>query len=836
MRRLCLPTSRLLLALSVGCLTNLGCSANSDGGLFGTGSGSGDDGSGNAPSLGTGTGTGPGADLGNSSGGGGAPFAGTVIEEGTERVEGYQCIPKRFPHDASCNTNNFKTTTAENINWGEAMQKALWFFGINKSGAGVICTDTQWRGEAHVTDAFIKLDPDDPNGVNMSQAYIDKHRAALDPDGNGMVDLSGGFHDAGDFPKFALTTHYAATMIAWSMYEFPNGYKQTKLEPEAMNLLRWFADYMMRSTFIENGEVIAFAHQVGGVNDHACGWMPPEVRLTDGCSGGCSRKGFFATHEVGNQAGDVTATAAASMAVMARVFHDRATNAAEEEYAQQLLLHAMALYRYARQYPTKVANTTDGLYTGEYTADKLAWAAIWLAVATGDKSYLDHIVGSVKNWQNPDVWKQGYLSMYPGMGGPADGWYECWTYVWRSARTAVFTKFADVLNKLTQGMPVSRPEKMLADKMKSVAREDALGWVDSENVSPGGWVLKFTDTWGSGRYNSAGQFLSLIYAKNFPDDPRAQEIKDWAQSQSEYLLGKNPLGKSYMMGFTDKYATQPHHAAGHASITGMPDDPPENRHILWGALVNGPRDLADNHSDIRSDFVQNEVTIDYNSAFLAAIAANYETMGSNQCPIAEFPPIEPRIDEFYTRDKINTKNECFTQTQITLVNESIHPPRYDEHLTTRFYINVSELLAAGIDPATMKFNVFNDTSGSCSGRVASVKGPMPCETNGDMWYVEFGFEGQKFWGEMPVLGAPRTVMIEYGMESNPGCVWDPSNDWSTQILTDWTQSDITITEETKNPYVTVYSAGKLAYGEEPKCHVTRRVVVPPPPPPPTALL
>jgi hypothetical protein len=375
--------------------------------------------------------------------------------------------------------------------------------------------------------------------------------------------------------------------------------------------------------------------------------------------------------------------------------------------------------------------------------------------------------------------------------------------------------------KMTKGMPDSRPERMLATKMKGIAREDALGWVDSPSDSPGGYTMKFADMWGSGRYNSAGQFLSLIYAKNFPEDPRAQDIKDWAKSQSEYLLGKNPLNKSFMMGFTDKYCLQPHHAAGHASIWGDPDNPTENRHILWGALVSGPENMNDEHVDKRGNYAGNEVTIDYNSAFLAAISANYETMGSNTCPIPDFPPLEPRIDEFYTRDKINDQGDCFTQAEVTLVNESIHPPRYDEHLTTRFYIDVTELLAAGIDPATMKFNKFMDTAGNKAGNT-TVKGPMPCETNGDMWYVEFGYEGSKFWGEISALSAPRTVMFEYGVQSNPGCVWDSSNDWSMQGLNK--------KESKKNPYVTVYSEGKLLYGEEPKCHVTRRVVVPPDPP------
>lgn len=820
-----LVTLGIGVALGAGCSTSGGSAISGAGPTHDTGAGGGS--TSTAPATGsassTRTGHGPSIDIDTDAG-----TTTEVIEEGTERVVAYQCVPKRFPHDASCKTNNFVTQSADDINWGEAMQKALWFFSINKSGAGVFCTDTQWRGDAHLGDAEIKLIPDDPNGVDMSQKYIDAHRDALDPDGNGTLNLSGGFHDAGDYPKFGLTTNYAATMVAWSMYEFPNAYRQTKLEPEALGLLHWFADYLMRSTFVEDGEVIAFAHQVGGINDHSCGWMPPEVRLTSFCP----RKAYFATHE--KPAADVTATAAAALALIGKVIHDRAATDTERDYAAQCLHHALALYRFARQYPDTVADATDGLYQGEYSVDKLAWAAIWLAIATGDRSYLDHLVGSVKDWQTTEVWQKGYLSKFPGMSTPADGWYECWTYVWRSARTAVFTKYADVLMKLTEGMPDSRPERALAIKMKGIAREDAMAWVDTnveeKTKSPGGFSMKFSDMWGSGRYNSAGQFLSLIYAKNFPEDPRAQEVKDWAKSQSEYLLGKNPLNKSYMMGFTNKYCLQPHHAAGHASITGEPDDPPENRHILWGALVSGPENMNDEHVDKRGNFVGNEVSIDYNSAFLAAIAANYETSGSDTCPIPDFPPLEPRIDEFYTRDKINTKNQCFTQTQITLVNESIHPPRYDEHLTARFYIDVTELLKAGIDPAKMKFNKFYDMAGNTAGKT-TVKGPMPCETNGDIWYVEFGYEGGKFWGEMPILTAPRTVMIEYGMESNPGCVWDPSNDWSTQTLTDWSKSDITIADEVKNPYVTVYSSGKLLYGEEPKCHVTRRVTVPPPPDP-----
>lgn len=814
MRRTCLPISRTIASLGLLSLCGIACSAGNEGigappgqGQGGAAIDLGQGGSGNTIVT-----TGSGSSISIDTSGSQAGANWVTVPRGTpQAIAAYQCTPNRFPKQLTCKGDDHTTQTASDINWAEAVQKALWFFNVNKSGNGVWCTANQWRGNAHLSDAEIELNPDSPVGVNLSNAYIDKHRAALDPDGNGKVDLSGGFYDAGDYVKFGLTTSYAASMVAWSMFEFPAAYKQTGLEPEALALLRWFGDYFLRSTFVENGEVIAFAHQVGDITDHSCGWMPPEVRLTSFCP----RKGYFASHET--PASDVVATAAAALAMIGKDFYDRGVDI---PYAERCLLHAMALYRFAKQYPDSVAKTDGGLYNGEYTADKLAWAALWLAEATGDKTYLNDIVGSVTGWQDGTVWAKGYLSKYPGFSSPVNGWTESWTYVWRSVRSAVFLKFADILNRLYSKRPTSAPEYVLAQRMRDIAQKDSLAWVDGPK-SPGGFSLKVAVDWGSGRYNSAAQFLALTYAKNFPDDSRAADMKSWAKSQSQYLLGNNPLGKSYMMGFTNKYCLQPHHAAGHASIWGEPDKPTENRHILYGALVNGPTDFAtDGHVDKRGNFAANEVTIDYNGAFVAALAANYASMGSTQCPIPQFPVLEPRIDEFYTRDKINTQGDCFTQAEIVLVNESIHPPRYDTNLTAQYYINVTELIAAGVDPSKIKASLINDTGASYK-QPTTLKGPLPCEENGDIWYVELGYVGSKFWGEMPILTAPRSVILQTGLDSQPGCPWDPSNDWSLKGVGSTTA---------KNKYVTVYSKGELIFGEEPPCHPVQKVIVEPPPP------
>lgn len=52
------------------------------------------------------------------------------------------------------------------------------------------------------------------------------------------------------------------------------------------------------------------------------------------------------------------------------------------------------------------------------------------------------------------------------------------------------------------------------------------------------------------------------------------------------------------------------------------DAPGENPNLLYGALVGGP-DQNDQYSDDRSDYVHNEVAVDFNAGFQGALAGMY---------------------------------------------------------------------------------------------------------------------------------------------------------------------------------------------------------------------
>ena len=109
--------------------------------------------------------------------------------------------------------------------YARALQYSMYFYDANMCGTGVKENNLlPWRGNCHTYDAEVPLDSEH---TNLSDAFIKKYKDVLDPDGNGTVDVSGGFHDAGDHVKFGLPEAYAASVVSWGYYEFRDAYKKT---------------------------------------------------------------------------------------------------------------------------------------------------------------------------------------------------------------------------------------------------------------------------------------------------------------------------------------------------------------------------------------------------------------------------------------------------------------------------------------------------------------------------------------------------------------------------------------------------------------------------------
>ncbi|MDQ1294037.1 MAG: endoglucanase, partial [Actinomycetota bacterium] len=340
---------------------------------------------------------------------------------------------------------------------------------------------------------------------------------------------------------------------------------------------------------------------------------------------------------------------------------------------------------------------------------------------------------------------------------------------------------------------------------------------DTNHLSntPGG--LAWLTTWGSARYNSAAQLEALSYRKNFPDDPKSVKFSDWAMGQMNYLMGDNPLNRSYIVGFGSTTpgvgsqvggkatsAQHPHHAAAHGSLTNNQDEPPTHRHILWGALVGGPNN-DDEHSDITTDYVLNEVAIDYNAALPGALAGLYQYYGQNQKMTDFTPPPEAEEQPYYSTAKLNQASNQGTQVTLNVHNLATHPPHFQDQMSLRYFFSIKPLVEHGQGIEDVSTPVYYDAGKSFDGVETNLGKPV--RWGGEkscLYYVPIDWTGN------PVSG---TRAFQFGV--NSGISDDFKFYWDSAPSPSFTGLKDGKYESTPDPHVPVYIDGEKVFGEEP---------------------
>ena len=546
-------------------------------------------------------------------------LVGAVVASGSMMIP--SSIPASFA--ASELEKSLANDSGLDIDFARALQYSIYFYDANMCGTGVSENNRYaWRGDCHTYDAQVPLKPMEDNvGTNLSQSFIDKYASVLDPDGDGYVDVAGGFHDAGDHVKFGMPENYAASTVGWGYYEFRDAYVKTGQDDHVETILRYFNDYLMKCTFLDdNGEVVAHCYQVGdGDIDHAY-WNSPEVDKM-------ARPAFFLTGDKPQT--DYVASAAASLAINYLNFKDT-----DEEYAEKSLKYATALFDFAMSHEKELSDNGDGpkaYYNSSKWEDDYCWAAAWLYKITGDHKYLEEI------FPNYDYYA-------------APCYVYCWNDMWGGVQC--------ILGEISMDKPAKEGEHVYPDfieEFKVAAGkspyEEMNCWasvakaVDTYmtggvgTITPAGYF--WLNTWGSARYNTAAQLIALVYDKYNNNGPG--KYSEWAKGQMEYIMGKNPMERSYIVGYNENSVKYPHHRA--ASGLTKCEDPDPHRYVLYGALAGGP-DADDKHNDITSDWIYNEVTIDYNAAFVGASAGLYEFFGTDDMkPTTDFPPTPESIGE-----------------------------------------------------------------------------------------------------------------------------------------------------------------------------------------------
>lgn len=684
---------------------------------------------------------------------------------------------------------------AEEENFARLLQHSMYFYDANMCGTDVDeNTLLPWRGDCHAYDAQVPLQPMDAKsvGTNLSQAFIDKYKDVLDPDGDGCVDVSGGFHDAGDHVEFGMPENYTAATLGWGYYEFRDSYTKTGQDAHIETLLRYFNDYLMRCTFRDkDGTVIAHCYQVGdGDIDHAL-WQSPEVDTM-------ARPAFFLTAEKPQT--DYVVSACASLAINYLNFKDT-----DPEYAEKSLDYAQALWDFANDNPKELSDNGDGpkqYYGSNKWEDDYCWAAAWMYLCTGDASCFDDAV-EIFDYYAPS------------------GWAYCWNDMWSGAAVmwAVINQEHPELDLVNQIRKAQGKNEYVFDDFWD---NDCLGkcfktWKALE--SPGGYA--FLNQWGSARYNTAMQLVLLVMDKYHNGD-KPSEYSDWAKKQMEYICGQNEVTfkesggsgrRCFVVGYNEYSAKFPHHRAASGLL--MAEDPSPQRHVLYGALVGGP-DGSDGHNDTTADYIYNEVTIDYNAAFVGAAAGLYHFYGKDSDKVDEnFPPAEENSGEegsggngywveAFAVDDLHDDGAGVTKISF-MVRTDVNKP--SDKISVRYFFNTDEISNISSVDAKELYDQSNAEAGD-DGADGITSGPFKYDKMDNIYYVEVSWDGYK------IANSGKKYQFSMGMYY--GDTWDPTNDYSYQGLPVLEDTDMFgNNNEVRTDYICVYDDGVLIGGIEP---------------------
>ena len=704
------------------------------------------------------------------------------------------------------------------IDYARALQYSIYFYDANMCGTEVGENSRfKWRDDCHTYDAHVPMQPWDGTnkntGTNLSQAFMDKYKDVLDPDGDGTIDVAGGMHDAGDHVMFGMPENYAASTLGWGYYEYRDVYKKLGQDDHIETILRYFNDYLMKCTFRDkDGTVIAHCYQVGeGGIDHKI-WQAPEVDTM-------VRPAFFLTADKPQT--DYVVSACASLAINYLNFKDT-----DAEYAEKSLDYAQALWDFANANEKELSDNGDGpgqFYNSSKWEDDWCWAAAWMYLATGDSSVFDYAY-SIFDYYAPS------------------GWIYCWNDVWSGAATlwAIINQEHPELDMVNQIRKAQGKNEYVFDNFWD---DDCLGkclktWKGMETEQG----LCFLDVWGSCRYASAAGLICALHDK-YQNNGQPSEWSEFAKQQMDYILGDNDVTfkedaektvlagrngthgpRSFLCGYdAETTVMNPHHRA--ASGLTMAEHPREQKHVLWGALAGGP-DGNDAHSDSTNDWRENEVTIDYNAAVVGLAAAMYEVYGTDDMAITEnFPPDDKLTsgDEEsgsgYWVEALGISNTSDDGSGAVEVSMKVYSgePKPASNITVRYYIDASEVKDPSVIDGT---KLYDQAEMELTDVTCTVTNPIKWDRMDNVYYVEVSWDGCTF------ANSGKKCQFSVGFygkgynENNQHFVyqWDPTNDWSFETLKLGKKDDFFAVQdppEVLNEHICVYVDGELVGGIEP---------------------
>lgn len=472
------------------------------------------------------------------------------------------------------------TVSAETtINYGDALALSLYFFDANQCGTEVDENTLTWRGDCHTYDAEASLDS--ANGLGATEkAFIQQANG-----GSNTVDVSGGYHDAGDHLKFSMTMAFASTNLAWAYNQYPKAFEETGSKDHLFDILKEMCDYFMKVTYLDDSdEVVAFCYMVGGGEDHSY-WTAPETQTMN-------RPTYWATKS--NNSTDAACQMAAALASASMTLKE-----VDQDYANECLKYANALQKFGSTYKNANYDGVGSYYSSGSQSDDIAWGDLWCHLANGTIS--------------------SYTPITPQQG-VYNGEYDCWIYSWDK----VWGGYATLLSQLDFGSAFSNELKFEMDKQTT-------------DYSPNYFTI--AGGWGASRYNCAWQMYAMEYSNATGND----QFYEYAKKNMDYLLGNNSSNTSYLIGYGDNWPVHIHHRAANCSADVTQN--PSATYTLYGALIGGPTGENGQYEDKADQYSFTEPALDYNGCFIMAIAGLYDKYGSGTDKLDTIITNATEIDE-----------------------------------------------------------------------------------------------------------------------------------------------------------------------------------------------
>ncbi|MFW5828839.1 MAG: glycoside hydrolase family 9 protein, partial [Planctomycetota bacterium] len=596
---------------------------------------------------------------------------------------------------------------ASEHNYAEALQKALYFYEHQEAGPLSPGNRVEWRGDSTLRD-----------GTDVGR------------------DLTGGWYDAGDTVKWTNNAAYGATMLAWALARYPDAFRAVHQHRRGLANLRHGTDFLLRCVdadsptgfriYVGVGTGGSLADDPVSPADHNAltslnEWkdVPHTIRKVDGVpQPGSIRPSYWVDEATGGP--DVAGHMCAALASASIAFRE----SGDVSYADQLLSVARAVDAFGEAHPaasTVTRRLRDGgivdLATYHTRNDKpfgpRLWGAAWLQraeLAAGNQSAADAALQAARDlYQATPSGDRGNSWTGHSVGRPEMG-----AYCLLAAQSGD-AAFIEQVNKYCDfWLYRRRSQTGLSTDITTtsggfVCRGDGAHWNMNQlmNVLPGFLV------WADSEHNTdARQKSDLLGLATGTYTVDGDTYPVCPVRQIDYMLGDNPLGVSYLVGYGESWPENLLYSQTRGLIggngTAAANKPLWNTFTMYGTLVPGPdhNDQYPLDQTLHEAFtIAYQEPVIYSGGHISVLARMIEDLGDAAgSPLAVFPEwIVPDEDERRSRYYVQAyaRSDVAPSNGMRIVAElhshSFIEPQERNQLGFRIYLGIDSGGADALD-------------------------------------------------------------------------------------------------------------------------------------------